>query len=171
MTPVEGEILRTDRLLLRQLTLDDASFILGLLNEPSFLENIGDKGARDRDGAEEYLRRGPLASYEKWGFGLFLTCLLEDQTPIGTCGLLQRDKLNCPDVGFAFKPEFWGRGYATEAAAAVLAWGRDSLGLKRIVGITSEDNEKSAAVLRRIGLELEQRLVVFDDEPPVRLFA
>lgn len=165
------EILRTERLILTRLTLEDAPFILGLLNEPSFIENIGDKGARDLDGAREYLRLGPLASYQQWGFGLFLTSLLEDRTPIGTCGLLQRDNLSCPDVGFAFKPQFWGRGYATESAAAVMEWGRRTLGIEKIVAITSEENDKSAAVLRRVGLELEKRVVLLDDEPPVRLFS
>ena len=165
------KILDTERLSLRYFTLDDAEFVLGLLNEPSFHELIGDKGARDLEGARKYLQDGPMASYEQHGFGLFMTTLRDGDVPIGMCGLLQRDNLDHPDVGFAFKPEFWGRGYATEAAAAVMDWGRREKGLDKIVAVTMQKNVASAAVLERIGLRFERLIDLFEDEPPSRLFS
>src|SRR5215213_1049228 len=145
-------ILETERLTLRRITLDDADFIHRLLNEPSFLEFIGDKGVRTLDDACDYIRRGPLASYERFGFGLFITAL-KDGTRIGICGLVKRDGLEDVDVGFAFLPEFWSKGYAVESAAAVMAYGQGQLGLQRIVAIVKPDNDGSIRVLEKLGLK------------------
>ena len=161
-------VLETDRLVLRRLTLDDAEFIFELVNEPSFIENIGDKGVRSLDDAREYLGIGPLESYQRFGFGLFLVLLKDGQVPIGMCGLLQRETLEHPDVGFAFKPDFWRKGYASESAAAVLEYGRTELGMEQIVAVTSPDNAGSAAVLEKIGLRFD-RMVDFNGAPN-RLF-
>ena len=163
-------VVETTRLTLRRLTLEDARFILGLLNEPSFLELIGDKGVRTLDDARRYLETGPLASYERHGFGLYLVELKETSAPIGICGLIQRDSLDDVDIGFAFTPENWSRGYAFESASAVLDFGFDVLGLERIVAITSRDNEPSIKVLERLGLRFEKELRLAADEEPVKLF-
>src|SRR5205809_1402527 len=104
-------ILETDRLQLRLLSVDDAEFILRLLNEPSFIQNIGDRGVRTLDDARAYITNGPIASYEKHGFGLLLVQLKTTGTPIGICGLLKRDALPEPDIGYALLPEFWSNGY------------------------------------------------------------
>lgn len=149
-------ICETQRLRLRQLQKDDAAFILELLNEPSFLENIGDKGVRTLDDARQYILTGPMASYDKHGFGLYLVQLREDFTPIGICGLLQRDGLDDPDIGYAFLPRFWSKGYAFEAASAVLTWAKNTLGLKRIVAITAPENHSSIRVLNKLGLQFER---------------
>lgn len=164
-------IVETERLRLRRFTLDDAEFVLGLLNEPSFHRYIGDKGVRTLDDARDYLRSGPLASYETYGYGLFLTSLKDGDVPIGMCGVLQRDNLDHPDVGFAFKPDFWGQGYATEAAAAVMEWGRREKGLEKIIAVTMQENQASAAVLERVGLRFERLIQFFENEPPSRLFS
>ena len=113
-------VLETERLSLRQFTVDDAQFILTLLNEPSFLRYIGDKQVRNLEDARQYILNGPVASYERNGFGLYLVELKESYTPIGMCGFLKREELPDPDIGFAFLPEFWSKGFAFEAAAAVL---------------------------------------------------
>lgn len=152
MTPPE-----TARLRLRPLTLDDAPFILGLLNEPSFLEQIGDKGARDLDGARRYLAEGPLAMYAAHGLGLWLVETKAEGAPLGMCGLLQRPTLPAPDLGYAFVPAAWGRGYATEACRATLDWGREAKGLSRILAIVKPGNQASIAVLARIGMALVDR--------------
>lgn len=146
------KVLETERLALRWFTPADAPLILHLLNEPLFLRFIGDKNVRTLDDARHYLRHGPLASYAKHGFGLFHVSLKADGTPIGMCGLLKRDTLDNVDVGFAYLPQFGGRGYATEAAQATLRYGRTELGLKQIVAITAPDNESSMNVLKKIGL-------------------
>lgn len=147
----------TARLRLRPLTLDDAPFILGLLNEPSFIAHIGDKGARDLDGARRYLAEGPLAMYAAHGFGLWLVEDKAGGAPLGMCGLLQRPTLPEPDLGYAFVPAAWGRGYATEACRATLAWGREAKGLRRILAIVSPGNAASIAVLEKLGMRSEGR--------------
>ena len=148
-------ILETERLVLQQLRLEDAPFVVELLNEPSFLQYIGDKGVRDAAGARRYLEEGPLASYAAHGFGLWRVDLKADGQPIGMCGLLQRDSLPDPDIGFAFLPRAWGKGYAFEAAAATMEYARGELGIERVVAFTSADNEKSGRLLEKIGLRFE----------------
>jgi RimJ/RimL family protein N-acetyltransferase len=164
------QVLETDRLSLRLLNEDDASFILRLVNEPSWLRFIGDKGVRSLEDARGYLRNGPLDMYARYGFGLYLVVRKDDSMPLGMCGLLKRDSLPDVDIGFAFVPEAWGRGYAFESAAAVLAKGRDEFGLRRIVAVTSLDNASSIRVLEKIGLSFE-RVIELTPGDPVRLFA
>lgn len=163
-------VLETERLVLRRLTLNDAPFIVELLNEPSFLRFIGDRGVRDLQTARQYLLKGPIASYEKHGFGLNLVFLRDSGDPIGICGLLKRDTLPDADVGFAFLPDHWGKGYATESAAAILAHGRRAFGLKRVVAITSPDNTASIRVLEKVGMKFEGLTRLGDDPREVRLF-
>jgi RimJ/RimL family protein N-acetyltransferase len=151
-------ILATDRLRLHRLTLDDAQFILRLVNEPSWLEFIGDKGVRNEDDARAYLAQGPLDMYAKQGFGLYLVALKDGGTPIGICGLIKRESLPDVDIGFAYLPEFHGRGYAQEAARAVLTHARKDHALKRIVAITSPRNRSSIRLLEKLGMALEQEL-------------
>ncbi|HZS08031.1 MAG TPA: GNAT family N-acetyltransferase [Blastocatellia bacterium] len=161
----------TDRLRLRRLSVDDADFILRLLNEPSFLEYIGDKGVRTMDDARSYILNGPVASYEKHGFGLWLVELKESGASAGLCGLLKRDVLEDVDLGYAFLPEFWSRGYALEAASAVLSWARGTLGLRRVVAVTNVDNQSSIRLLEKIGFEYERMVRLSDGAPEVKLFA
>ena len=163
--------LETGRLLLRRMTLDDASFILGLLNEPSFLLHIGDKGVRTMDDARRYVADGPLASYERFGFGLLLVAQKDTGEPIGMCGLLKRDWLEDADLGFALRPQFWGRGYAFEAASAVLGHARATLGRRRIVAITSLENESSIQLLGKLGFRLERVARLTEGGEELRLFA
>ncbi len=149
-------ILETDRLILCKLSIDDAEFILELLNDPSFLRYIGDKGVKNQDDARDYILHGPMESYDRHGFGLYLTKLKDGDVPIGICGLLKRETLEDVDVGFAFLPQFCGKGYATESASAVMAYGKDVLGIDRIVAITAPDNDASVNVLAKLGLRFEK---------------
>jgi RimJ/RimL family protein N-acetyltransferase len=163
-------ILETERLILRQLAPDDSSFILELLNEPSFIRYIGDKGVRNLEDARQYILNGPMESYRVNGFGLYLVRLKTNTTPIGICGILKRDTLPDPDVGFAFLPAFWNQGYAFESAAAVMTHARQRLGLDRILAITSPGNEPSEKLLNKIGLRFERMIKLTADSPEVRLF-
>ncbi len=165
-----GAVLETQRLALRELTAGDAPFILKLLNEDGFLEFIGDKGVRSLADARQYIARGPVDSYRRHGFGLYLASLREDGTPIGICGLVKRDALPDVDLGFAFLANYWSKGYASEAAAAVLVHGETVLGLKRIVAITAVENRGSMAVLEKIGLRLEGRIRLADEGPELNLY-
>jgi ribosomal-protein-alanine N-acetyltransferase len=160
----------TQRLRLRHLTTADAAFILELLNEPDFIRNIGDRQVRTLDAARRYIANGPIASYERHGFGLFAVELKDTSTPIGICGLLKRDYLEDVDVGFALLASFRGAGYAFEAASAVMRFGQEVLGLERIVAITAPDNDASIKVVRRLGLEFERMIRVPDQARDTRLF-
>jgi RimJ/RimL family protein N-acetyltransferase len=163
-------ILKTPRLELRELTLADDEFILELLNEPAFMRHIGDKGVRSLSDAREYIATGPVASYRRLGFGLYLTSLADRGEPVGICGLLKRETLPDADVGFAFLSRHWSKGYAVESAGAVLDHGRRRLNLRRIVAITAPENRGSIAVLERIGLKFERMVKLGAEGPDLKLY-
>jgi RimJ/RimL family protein N-acetyltransferase len=163
-------IIRSKRLQLRELELQDDEFILRLLNEDAFLHFIGDKGVRTLSDARAYISQGPMDSYRRFGFGLYLTSLSDSGLPIGICGLVKRDGLADVDVGFAFLSRHCSRGYATESAAAVLAYGRSQLRLQRIVAITAPDNHASIAVLEKIGLQFERMIKLSEHSPELKMF-
>jgi ribosomal-protein-alanine N-acetyltransferase len=162
--------LETSRLILRRLEFDDASFLVSLLNQPSFLANIGDRGVRNPEDACRYMREGPMAMYEKYGFGLWHAARKSDGVGIGMCGLLKRDILPDVDIGYALLPDFWGVGYAFEAANAVLRHGARSFGVSRVIGVVSEGNMASIRVLEKIGMSFERMFPMHENEPPVRLY-
>ncbi len=163
-------ILKTGRLELRELSFADDAFILELLNEPGFLRHIGDKGVRSLSDARQYIARGPMASYRRCGFGLYLVSLAGGEESVGICGLLKRDTLPDVDVGFAFLSRHWSKGYAVESAAAVLDHGRRQLGLTRMVAITEPENHGSIAVLEKIGLKFERMVRLAADPHDLKLF-
>lgn len=165
-----ANVLETDRLFLRRFNIDDAPFIMEMLNDPLWLRFIGDKGVRTLDDARDYLVKGPLAMYEREGFGLYLTARKDDGAAIGMCGLIKRDALDDVDIGFAFLPEFRTHGYALESASAMLAYGKDVFGLKRIVAIVSPDNERSARLLKKLGMTFEKSVMLTADDE-VSLYA
>ncbi|OAI43151.1 hypothetical protein AYO41_02800 [Verrucomicrobia bacterium SCGC AG-212-E04] len=164
-------VLETDRLVLRRLTVEDVAFVHELVNDEAWLRYIGDKGVRTLEDAADYIRKGPLAMYERHGFGLMLTALKADGTPIGMCGLIKRDTLDDVDIGLAFLPAFRRHGYAFESASAVLAYGQAAFGLKRIVAITSPDNEASIRILEQLGFHFEKTIALSEDGLPTKLFA
>ena len=164
-------ILETDRLRLRKLSLDDAEFVLRLLNEPSFIQNIGDRGVRTIDDARAYILKGPIASYEKFGFGLWMVETRPTGVPIGICGLLKRDVLEDVDIGYALLPEFCSQGYALESASAVMSYASTKLGLKRVVAVTNSDNQSSIRLLEKMGFQYERMVRLSEDAPEIKLFA
>ena len=163
-------IIETERLTLSHLAPDDAAFVLELLNQPSFIRFIGDKGVRNLDDARRYIADGPARSYEVNGFGLNMVRLKAGNTPIGICGVLKRDTLPDPDIGFAFLPAYWKQGYALESAIAVMTHARETLGLERILAITSPDNEASEKLLGKIGLRFCRLMKLAEDADEVKLF-
>lgn len=142
----------TDRLLLRRLTDDDASFLVELMNDPDWLRYIGDRGVRTLDDARHYVATGPGAMYARHGYGLYAVERRDEPGPIGICGLVRRDWLEDADLGFAFLPRFRGAGYAREAAAATLEHARSDLGLDRVLAIVSPENEASVSLLTKLGM-------------------
>ena len=158
------------RLRLRTLSLDDAAFYLKVVNTPLFVRWIGDRQIRTEAQAREALAVGPLTMQSMRGFSLCLVERKSDGVAIGMCGLIKRASLADVDLGYAYLPEFAGQGYASEAAIAVLAHAR-TLGLTRVVAITTPGNDASDAVLRRAGMHFESMLVLSADEAPVQLFS
>jgi RimJ/RimL family protein N-acetyltransferase len=165
------QILETDRLSLRRLTADDAAFILELVNDPDWLQFIGDRGVHTLADARDYILNGPVAMYQRVGFGLFLVELKQHATPIGICGLIERPGLADIDIGFAFLPAFRAHGYAYESASAMLKYAQGTLGLRRVVAITAPDNQRSIRLLTKLGLSFEDMLRLGEDQPEVMLFA
>ncbi len=163
-------ITETKRLIICKLELTDASFIVELLNDPDWIRHIGDRGVRTVDDACNYLTNGPMKSYEANGFGLFLVKLKDEGTPVGMCGLIKRVGLEDIDIGYAFLPEARGKGYAYESAAAVLEFGKDVIGLKRIVAITTPDNKNSIHLLEKLGLKFEKMVKITEDADETTLF-
>lgn len=161
----------TTRLRIRELTVDDAEFILGLVNESSFLENIGDKGVRNLEDARKFILEGPWASHRERGYGQFLVELKEGGDPIGVCGVLYREALDVSDIGCAFLPRYWRCGYAFEAAVAVMEYGRSKLGIDKIVGLTSEKNIASIKALEKLGMSFEKTVKMSDDDPGTALYS
>ena len=163
--------LTTPRLTLRRLTTDDAPFIVALLNQPSFLENIGDRGVRTPEDAERYLVAGPLDMYARFGFGLWHVARRDDGMALGMCGLLKRDSLADFDLGYAYFPASWGQGYAFEAADATLRHVHLKYGVRRVVAVVSPANHGSIRVLEKAGMRFQRMLAMSPDEPEVGLYA
>jgi RimJ/RimL family protein N-acetyltransferase len=162
--------LETQRLVLSRLGEGDEQFVVRLLNDPAFLRYVGDKGVRDADTARHYIETGPVASYKRYGFGLYKVALRQSGEPVGMCGLLKREALDDVDVGFALLPEFRSMGYAMESASAVMQQGREQFGLTRIVAITAPDNASSSRLLRRLGMRYEGKIAFPGEQAELNLF-
>ena len=163
--------IETERLTLRQFTPGDAEFIIKLLNEPSFIQNIGDRGVRTLPDAEKYLANGPVSSYAKNGFGLLAVTLTDTGQLIGMCGLIKRDTLEDVDIGYAFLPEFWSKGYALESVQAVMSHAKEVVGLKRVVAIVDPANARSIRVLEKVGMAFEKMVRLSKDDIDLKLFS
>ena len=168
-SPAGAAVCESTRLRLRRLHEGDAAFIVELLNDAEFRRNVGDRGVRDEHDVPRYLANGPLASYQRHGFGMFLVELRDGAHPIGMCGLLRRDTHPDVEIGFALLPAFRGQGYALEAAQATMALARQTFGLQRVVAITALDNTASGALLERLGFRY-QRVVRYTDDGDSRLY-
>ena len=163
-------VLRTERLVLRHFHRNDAEFILRLVNEPSFIQHIGDKGVRTAEEADKYLLDGPMDSYERFGYGLNMVELKKSGEPIGMCGLVRREYLDDADIGYAFLEQYWSKGYARESAVAVLQHARNTLGLDRVVAIVTPGNHSSIKLLKKIGLTFEGMIRLSDDDEELEFF-
>ncbi|MBI3134982.1 MAG: GNAT family N-acetyltransferase [Bacteroidetes bacterium] len=161
----------TERLILRPFTLNDTSFILKLLNTAGWLKYIGDRHVHSLADAQNYLRQGPLKSYRVNGFGLSAVELISSGELVGMCGLIKRPGLDDVDLGFAFLPEFTGKGYATEIANACLAYAFNTLHLKRVIAITLPENKASIAVLQKVGMKPEGTILLPGETEQLRLFS
>jgi len=158
------EVCQTERLKIRHLSEGDSEFILKLLNEKSFIENIGDKEVRNIDDAINYLQNGPISSYKKFGYGLNILTLKDSNTPIGMCGLLKRDELEHPDLGYALLPEYCSKGYAQEASLSVLIDVNKKHNINIVSAITAPENTNSNSLLKKLGFSFKGSIELYGFE-------
>ncbi|WP_210488217.1 GNAT family N-acetyltransferase [Rufibacter aurantiacus] len=164
-------LLETERLRLREFTFQDTAFIITLMNSPGWLQFIGDRNIKTQEQAKFYLQHGPLKSYLQYGYGLSLVERKEDGQPIGMCGLVNRDGLPHPDLGFAFLPDFSGQGYAYEMASAVVKDASTRLQIPTILAITAPDNARSIRLLEKVGLKLQKTTRLPNSQEDLLLFS
>ena len=163
-------LLETERLKLRECMLSDADFIINLVNSPGWLKFIGDRNIHNTDQAIKYLENGPLKSYKENGYGLCIIETKEAQISIGMCGLIKRDYLNHPDIGFAYLPEFMGLGYGYEMAKAIVEYSNSILSIDTIQAIVMEQNQRSIHLLKKIGMNFVKTLVPPNEETELLLY-
>jgi RimJ/RimL family protein N-acetyltransferase len=164
-------VIESPRLVMREMVMDDAAFIFELLNEPAFIRFIGDRDIKNIEDAQAYIINGPQASYARHGFGLWLVERKDQHDPIGICGLIKREVLPDIDIGYAFLERFWSQGYAFEAARAVKDYAVHKMGIKRLVGVTNQDNWASIKVLEKIDLRYERLVKLAENGPDLKLFS
>ena len=163
--------LATERLIMDELGMEDAEFLLRSLNDEDFIKHIGDRGVRTLPEAEQYLINRVVPSYEENGFGMYVVRLKTTGEALGMCGLVNRPGLDDIDLGYSFLPGARGRGYAVEAARGILNWAIGDLGMKRLVAIVSPDNGASIALLEKLGMQFETMIQLPDDEEKICLYA
>lgn len=163
---------QTNRLLLSKITVDDAPFILELMNSPHWIKYIGDRNVRTVEDAENYLKNRTLKSYDTHGFGFYkIQVKAENLKPIGTCGLVKREELDDVDIGFSLLPDYEGKGYGFEASNEILKLAKNKFKLKKISAITLPSNVNSIKLLEKLGLSYEKKVKPFEDDEELLLFA
>jgi len=164
-------IIETERLRLREYTLEDAPFTLALMNSEQWIRNIGDRKITSVEIAREYIEKSYLPSYTVNGHGAYVVIQKETGTIIGACGLYKRPNLEHPDVGFAFLPEYLGKGYGYESANAVMKYAKSTLNLTTILGITIEENTASRKLLEKLGLQQIDTIKMEGDDTELLLYS
>lgn len=162
-------MLTTQRLLIRQLNLDDAKFIIELVNQKSWLQFIGDKKIYTLADAEKYLINGPISMYKNHGFGLYAVENINDQTTIGICGIIKRETLPNADLGYAFLDQFTGNGYAYEACKTILDYAKHELNLNTILAITMPENIRSIHLLNKLNFKFKEEIQPSDNSTKLNL--
>ena len=165
------KILETERTILREINENDAEFILDLLNQPSFIKYIGDKNVKTVEKAEEVIENVYRKGYRDFGYGLYIVELKTDKTPMGFCGFVRRKGLPAADIGFAFLPQFEKKGYAFETASAVLRYGKEKLNFLRVFAITTQKNESSIKLLKKLGFAFDKLVKIPGEEQKLNLFS
>lgn len=155
--------LETERLRIRALTIIDAGFMMQLMNTPTWIKNIGNRNVNDKTSASNYIANNIINSYNINGFGLFLVKHKKDNQSAGICGIVKREGLTIPDLGFAFMPNYEGMGIATEASKAVVKYAKETLEINQLAGITKPENIASIRVLEKVGMEFKRLIQLPQD--------
>lgn len=167
---MEHRQLETRRLRLRRVSLDDADLMLAVWNDPAFLEHVGDRGVRSEDEARAEIESGALRLFDDHGYGPFAMEFRSDDTKIGICGLFKREHLDAPDIGFAVLPDFCGRGFAAEAAVAVLRHACDDLGITTLTAIVSPGNAPSIGLIEKLGFSFARMITMPGNDEEICLY-
>ena len=164
-------LITTDRLLINRITIDDAGFILELMNDKDWIKNIGDKGLRTIEDVQAYIQNRFLKTYIESNYGFYTMNLKNTLQIIGIVGLVDRKGIDHIDIGYGILPEFRGKGYAFEAAKAIYDYGYQELNLEKIVAIVNPDNLPSIKLLSKLGLEFEKMIRLPDEEIDILLYS
>ena len=165
------ETFETERLLLKAAALEDAAFILELLNTPKWLQFIGDRNVHSEEEAAKYIQDRMLPQYRKLGFGNYIVILKERNIKIGTCGLFDRDGLEGIDLGFAFLPEYEQKGYGFESSSRLMKAGFEEIKINQINAITMTKNYSSQKLLEKLGMTRIGQFHLPDDPEDLFLYS
>ncbi len=164
-------LMETKRLQLRGVTVEDHALMLAVWNDPAFIQNVADRGIRNEEQAREAIASGAQELFEEYGYGPYCMSLKSDGAMIGICGLFKRDNLDDPDIGFAVLPDYCGKGFAGEAAVAVVDHARGELGLANLTAIVSSGNTASIGLIEKLGLSFERMITMPGDDEAIRLYS
>lgn len=165
-------VAETERLLLVKVTLDDAPFFVKLMNSPKWIRYIGDRNIRTTEDAKAHLKRTILKSYKESGYGFYKVLLKQEKNKvIGISGIVKREQLNDPDIGFGFLPKYEGKGFGYESSQAILKLARDTFKLEKISAITVAENTNSIKLIEKLGLIYQKRVKPFEEDEELLLFA
>ncbi len=164
-------IAETERLIISRFSIKDAPFFLELVNSPQWIKYIGDRNIKTIAQAEQRIINGHLKSYETHGFGFYKVELKASKKTIGTCGLIKRDTLEDVDIGFAFLPDYEGKGYGYESSKAILKLAKEVFKLKKVIAITLPTNQPSIHLIEKLGLSFQKKVKPFENDEELLLFA
>ena len=164
-------MIKSDRLIFEQPSPEHASFIFRLLNDPDWIKYVGDRNIKTNQDAITFIEERLLALFREWGFGLWIVRQTSDKTPLGICGLVKRESLPDPDLGFAFLPEYRRQGFAREASTAVIDFASREKNLKRLLAITVSYNKPSKNLLTDLGFIFQKNIELSDDDEQLELYA
>ncbi len=170
MKQFNNYVIHTERLSLRELSINDTLFIIELLNSEGWLKYIGDRNIKTEIQALDFIINGPIKSYNEKGYGLYLVELKNTKQAIGMCGIINRTFLNHPDIGFAFLPDFMGKGYGYEAASAVLNFAKNKLKLNKLCAITVTGNSNSIKLLKKLGFTFSEMIILPETKEKLQLY-
>ncbi len=163
--------METERLYLAPVTVDDSELMLAVWNDPAFIRNVADRGIRTVAQARAAIESGAQKLFEDYGYGPYSIALKSDGSLIGICGLFKRDNLDHPDIGFCVLPDYCGKGYAGEAAAAVVKHAQHELGIRELAAIVSPSNAPSIGLIRKLGLRFERMITMPGDDHAICLYS
>ncbi len=164
-------LMETDRLRLRPVTVDDSALMLAVWNDPAFIENVADRGIRTAEQAREAIKSGAEKMFQEYGYGPYCMSLKFDGTMIGICGIFKRENIDDPDIGFGVLPDYFGKGYAGEAAKAVVEHARNTLDISVLTAIVSPTNAASIGLIEKLGLTYERMITMPGDDDAVCLYS